>query len=70
MDPDDFARRLREEILPLLQEYCYDDYSVLASYLGEAIVDVESQTVNEAVLSDPDELIGALADHFALEEQA
>jgi 5-methylcytosine-specific restriction enzyme B len=69
VDPDDFARRLREEILPLLQEYCYDDYSVLASYLGETIVDVESQTVNEAVLFDSDELIGALADHFASADQ-
>ena len=64
-EPDEFARRLREEILPLLQEYCYEDYGVLASYLGETIVDVESESLNDAVLFDSDELIAALTDHFA-----
>jgi 5-methylcytosine-specific restriction enzyme B len=38
-DADEFARRFRQEILPLLQEYCYDDYTALASYIGSKLVD-------------------------------
>ena len=38
-EPDEFARRFRQEILPLLQEYCYDDYSALASYIGAKLVE-------------------------------
>ena len=61
-DPDEFARRFRQEILPLLQEYCYDDYGALSEYLGEALVDREARQLNEEVLDKPEELIAALAE--------
>jgi len=32
--------------MPLLQEYCYDDYNKLAVILGTTIVDVDSKTFN------------------------
>ncbi|MGH2657914.1 MAG: McrB family protein, partial [Actinomycetota bacterium] len=64
-DPDDFARRFRQEILPLLQEYCYDDYGMLASYLGDGLIDTETQTLNEDVLGDPARLVARLEDEFA-----
>jgi 5-methylcytosine-specific restriction protein B len=38
-DVDEFAKRLRYEIIPLLQEYCYEDYGLLADFLGEQLVD-------------------------------
>ncbi len=60
-DPDQFARRFRQEILPVLQEFCYDDYASLAQYLGDAIVDREAQRLNEEVIGDASGLIGALA---------
>jgi len=63
-DPEEFARRFRQEILPLLQEYCYDDYSALASYLGEKIVDRENKTVNHESLGDTDSLIAVLTEEF------
>ncbi len=63
-EPEEFARRFRQEILPLLQEYCYDDYSLLASYVGEKLVDREAQTLNWEILGDADALIGALEDEF------
>ena len=63
-DAEEFARRFRQEILPLLQEYCYDDYSALASYLGEKIVDRENKTLNHECLGDTDSLIAALTDEF------
>jgi len=59
-DGDEFARRFRQEVLPLLQEYCYDDYSKLAEFIGPDIVDVESQAVDAEVISDPTRLIEAL----------
>jgi len=61
-DPDEFARRFRQEILPLLQEYCYDDYGALSEYLGESLVDREARRLNEEVLDNPEELIAALAE--------
>lgn len=64
-DPDDFARRFRQEILPLLQEYCYDDYAMLASYLGDGLIDKEAQSLNEDVLRDPARLLALLEDEFA-----
>jgi len=59
-EPDEFARRFRQEILPLLQEYCYDDYGALAGYLGDQLVDAKGQTLKEDVLNDSDKLIQAL----------
>jgi len=40
----ELASRLQNDIMPLLQEYCYDDYNKLAVILGSAIVDVDSKT--------------------------
>ena len=36
-----FFTRLQDEIIPLLQEYCYDDYHKLSRILGGKIVDTE-----------------------------
>ena len=63
-DPAEFARRFRQEILPLLQEYCYDEYSSLAEYIGEELVDREAQLLDVEKLSDPDQLLDALEREF------
>ncbi|HEY9285131.1 MAG TPA: AAA family ATPase [Pyrinomonadaceae bacterium] len=63
-DAEEFARRFRQEILPLLQEYCYEDYGALAGYLGGAIVDREANALNSECLNDPEALIRALAEEF------
>jgi 5-methylcytosine-specific restriction protein B len=63
-DPDEFARRFRQEILPLLQEYCYEDYGALASYIGTKLVDKEGQTLDHEQLTDTDALLTALEDEF------
>ncbi|HEX2078944.1 MAG TPA: AAA family ATPase [Longimicrobium sp.] len=63
-EPAEFARRFRHEILPLLQEYCYDDYSRLAEYLGDRLVDPDAQELDEALLADPSALVAALAEVF------
>jgi 5-methylcytosine-specific restriction protein B len=42
-----FVKILREDIIPLLQEYCYDDYSALAKILGTGLVDEKSQRIRD-----------------------
>ena len=48
---------IRDEIFPLLQEYAYDDFSMLARFLGADIVDVMGHRLHE--LND-EELLDAL----------
>lgn len=43
----DFARVLRDEIVPLLEEYCYDDFHTLQQILGKDLVDVEAGRIVE-----------------------
>jgi 5-methylcytosine-specific restriction protein B len=64
-DPEEFARRFRQEILPLLQEYCYEDYGALAKYIGSKLVCEEAQTLNYEYLDDATALIAALEDEFS-----
>ncbi len=42
-----FAKILQEDILPLLQEYCYDDYTALANILGTGFIDSQKQQIRE-----------------------
>ncbi len=42
-----FSRIIAEDIIPLLEEYCYEDYGALTEILGEAMVDGERQRVRE-----------------------
>ena len=63
-DPEEFGCRFREEILPLLQEYCYDEYSTLAKYIGSTLVDAEGRQLHTERLEDPEQLLAALAAEF------
>jgi len=63
-DAGRFAQAFRHEILPLLQEYAYEDFRELAEYIGTALVDIEEQLVRPDVLDDPDALVRALAKHL------
>ena len=55
-----FGRIFRQELLPLLQEYCHGEDAQLEPYLGKQLIDVASQRVNEAILRDDQALIAAL----------
>ncbi len=61
--PEAFAAVFRHELLPLLQEYLYEDYAELASLLGSDVIDATTQRP-AAVIDDPEGLCAALADHF------
>jgi len=57
-----FARVIQEDILPLLEEYCYEDYTKLGEILGASLVDVKNQKINHDLfaVSQQDNLIDAL----------
>jgi len=66
-DPHEFALSFRHELIPLLQEYVYEDYRDLAGILGPGIVDVDAQTPCWEVIDDPLALVAALAREFGTE---
>ena len=55
-------RAIRDDIVPLLEEYSYEDYTTLAAILGEQLVDVGSQRICHELFDDghEEELIQAL----------
>ena len=63
-DPEEFARRFRQEVLPLLQEYCYENYALLAEYLGPKLVHRDAKRLDEELLADPERLVAALDEEF------
>jgi 5-methylcytosine-specific restriction protein B len=42
-----FVRVLAEDVVPLLEEYCYEDYGALARILGPGLVDEARQRIRE-----------------------
>lgn len=47
-----FQRALRDDIVPLLEEYCYDDFAALQSILGTGLVDVENRRIRQELFDD------------------
>lgn len=61
----DFARFIRilaDDIIPLLEEYCYEDYGALAQILGTGMIDEPRQRIREELFapSRREELVQAL----------
>jgi 5-methylcytosine-specific restriction enzyme B len=46
-----FADILRDDILPLLEEYCYEDFGALEQILGPVLVRRAEQRINEALFA-------------------
>lgn len=63
-DPAEFERRFTQEILPLLQEYAYEDFDTLAKLVGLEIVDVARKSFRYELIDDPERLVAALAREF------
>ncbi|KAA0110613.1 McrB family protein [Mycolicibacterium sp. P1-5] len=60
--PEDFAAMFRYELLPLLQEYLFEDYRALSELLGK-VIDVEGQRVSD-LASEPEALCAELAGRY------
>ena len=58
----EFVQVLSEDIVPLLEEYCYEDYARLEKILGVALVDIPRQRVRHELLEPGrrDELVQAV----------
>jgi 5-methylcytosine-specific restriction enzyme B len=61
---EDFAAHFLTEVLPILQEYAFEDYALLGQLLGDGVVDTELQVIRPAVLDDPGEFVEALRMNF------
>lgn len=48
-------RAIRDDIIPLLEEYCYEDYGTLGNILGEDLVDVAMQRIRHELFDDGQE---------------
>jgi 5-methylcytosine-specific restriction protein B len=46
-----FAEVLRDDIIPLLEEYCYEDFGALEQILGAALVRRAEQRINDALFA-------------------
>lgn len=56
-----FLQVVRDEIIPQLQEYCYEDYAALQRILGQSFVDLEAQRIRDELFTgDPAKVIQAL----------
>jgi len=63
--PDEFSARFRQDILPLLQEYAYDNFAVLADYLTPALVDVDNLELRAEILGNAEQLVDVLHQAFS-----
>lgn len=59
-----FVQILAEDLVPLLEEYCYEDYGALAQILGSGLVDVAGQRIRKELFSPSKraELVQALVE--------
>lgn len=57
-----FVRILADDLIPLLEEYCYEDYGALIQILGVGLVDEARQRIREELFSPSrrEELVQAL----------
>ena len=57
-----FAKVIQDDILPLLEEYCYEDYTTLEKILGASLIDIQKQHIRQELFeaSNRDKLIQAL----------
>jgi 5-methylcytosine-specific restriction enzyme B len=47
-----FARIVRDEIIPLLEEYCYEDFDALHAVLGNGLVDLANGSIRQELFED------------------
>jgi 5-methylcytosine-specific restriction protein B len=61
-DFDRLRKVIQEDVIPLIEEYCYGDYDIIAKIIGNSLVDAKKQIINHELLNSADtaELIAAL----------
>ena len=61
---EDFVAHFISEVLPILQEYAFEDYALLGQLLGDGVIDTERQVIRPDVLQAPGEFVEALRANF------
>jgi 5-methylcytosine-specific restriction enzyme B len=51
----EFSRVLREDIIPLIEEYCYDDFGTLSDILGSGLVDIQGGRIRNEMFEPKNE---------------
>ena len=64
----ELARVLRYDLVPLLEEYCFDDFATLQAILGKDLVDVEAGRIRDELFDAPGS--GAFLDAIRFEEMS
>lgn len=54
-DVASLKRAIRDDIIPLLEEYCYENYDALRNILGEQLVDVAAERIHHELFDDGQE---------------
>lgn len=64
LSPKKFKQVMEEDIIPLIEEYCYGDYALISKILGNGMIDLKHKTVKKDLFEDEsiDSLINALLD--------
>jgi 5-methylcytosine-specific restriction protein B len=59
---DKLCKVIHEDVIPLLEEYCYGDYTSIAKIIGEGLVDTSNQVIRHDLfnIARKSELISAL----------
>ncbi len=63
-DMASLKRAIRDDIIPLLEEYCYEKYDTLRSILGDQLVDATAECIRHELFDDGQEdnlVLGLLA---------
>jgi 5-methylcytosine-specific restriction protein B len=47
-----FKRALRDDIIPLLEEYCYEDFAALQNILGNGLLDAENRRIRHELFDE------------------
>jgi 5-methylcytosine-specific restriction protein B len=48
-------RAIRDDILPLLEEYCYEDFEALSNILGDQLVDLQAESIRHELFEEGQE---------------
>jgi len=54
---DKFRKIIHEDIIPIIEEYCYCDYLTVAKITGDALVDKENQTIRHDIFTSSEKTI-------------
>lgn len=59
-DTSRLSRILQDDIIPLVQEYCYEDWEAMSSILGDGFIDLAGRALRNDPFASDDDFLAAL----------